>query len=73
MDNTSKKGSVVLQEGFSLRDALYFFTGRPLFLYRGNLKTLHCRLLHLFISNGRNSIPNAHICCSTDGKTDGVK
>lgn len=26
MDNTSKKGSVVLQEGFSLRDALYFYT-----------------------------------------------
>lgn len=65
MDNTSKK------LGRFARGLLV--AGRPLFLYRGNLKTLHCRLLHLFISNGRNSIPNAHICCSTDGKTDGVK
>ena len=68
MQNTchKKNGPAVLQEGFSLWDAPYFF-------YRGNLKTLHCRLLHLFIPNGRSSIPIAHICCSTDGKTDGVK
>ena len=48
------------------------FTGRPLFLCRGNQKLLHRQLGHLFTSNGCSSIPTARTCCSTNDEVDGL-
>lgn len=59
-----QSGSVVLYEGFSLWDALYF--------YAAAIKLLPCQLLHLFASNGRSPIPTVRICCSTNGEIGGL-